>query len=696
MIPLIVMMQPWFAVAGLAAVGIAVWMHLYQRTAGKKVKISSLRLVPETPRVARSRKKIQHWPLFLLRALGVILLGLAFARPGLPQSEGGGGLGRETVTFILDRSGSMTMGNGEGETAWQLAVAQLEERLDEMNPQSRVRLFCFPEVTIAGEWMSPGDLLDIVDELEPTLAEGRPLTAVKEASEALARFRSDMPETLEIIGDLQKSGWEELDTLTLPEELRIKVRGTGDTTKGNQGLSLLIRGRDQTRRGAIVALGGTGPLAIDDQSLADDNVTTQEILLPEEVMELPYRSPTLGWVKREVDLADANDGLESDDQLFDTFYVAPTVPVYLLEPEPELETFLQTTFFLKQALRPTEGEGGQDSRYDPRIVPLSEAVTTLQGIEAREVIIAIPALAEWPAELPGIVRDIVRRGGGAVFFAGPDFDSENYQSAWPDLLPKLSPDVSPLDKRLSLPIIKVSHLIWGELGEGQRRSLRRVPLKYRLALSPDDSVNSKILARYIDDIPLVTATTTGEGRALFFNSSMDRSWGDWPADGPLFVPTMHMLMATAMKSEAQDLRNSQGAGVVGESFDVRVPLDYANASLRIADQTMQADQDGWVRNLRLDQPGLYDLTTEGGKVARPIGINFPPQESLREFIPPVILQRQLEARRRTSEAGAARINLIGDSGWWRWILALVILVWLIEPWLALKSRLKTPTPDSVS
>jgi hypothetical protein len=105
----IVMLGPWFAIAGLAAVGLAVWMHLYERVASRRVQMSSLRLVPEAPRVARNRRKIRRWPLLLLRALGVILLGLAFARPGLP----GGGQepvgGREAVAFVLDRSASMAM-----------------------------------------------------------------------------------------------------------------------------------------------------------------------------------------------------------------------------------------------------------------------------------------------------------------------------------------------------------------------------------------------------------------------------------------------------------------------------------------------------------------------------------------------------------------------------------------------------------
>jgi hypothetical protein len=200
-----VMMQPWFAVAGLAAVGLAIWMHLYQRTASRRVPVSSLRLVPETPQVARSRRRIQHWLLFLLRALGVVLLGAAFARPSLPQGDRDMEGGREAVVFVLDRSGSMAMRSPEGPSAWEQAVQRVRSRLAQLHPQSRVRLVCFPPTEAGEDWVGPSAMRKVVAGLTPSLAEGRPLDALREAAEALARFRSDMPESLEVVGDLQST-----------------------------------------------------------------------------------------------------------------------------------------------------------------------------------------------------------------------------------------------------------------------------------------------------------------------------------------------------------------------------------------------------------------------------------------------------------------------------------------------------------
>ncbi len=203
--------------------------------------VSSLRLVPQTPQVARSRRRIQYWPLFLLRALGVLLLGLAFARPGLPEGAHDSGTGREALVLVLDRSGSMAMQSGKDSTAWDDAKKHAQERLSNMHPDSRVRLFCFPPAETGSEWSSPSAVRKIVADLSPSLADGEPLDAVRSAAEALARFRSDMPESLEIVGDMQESGWREIDTLALPEELRVLVVRTGNPDAVNRSLSLQVK-----------------------------------------------------------------------------------------------------------------------------------------------------------------------------------------------------------------------------------------------------------------------------------------------------------------------------------------------------------------------------------------------------------------------------------------------------------------------
>jgi hypothetical protein len=103
---------------------------------------------------------------------------------------------------------------------------------------------------------------------------------------------------------------------------------------------------------------------------------------------------------------------------------------------------------------------------------------------------------------------------------------------------------------------------------------------------------------------------------------------------------------------------------------------------------LKADEQGWVRGLNFDRPGIYDILTEDGGLVRPVAVNFPPEESRREFLLPAILERQVEARRRAagSSGEVPRIDLVSESGWWRWILVALAGVWLVEPWLAFRAK----------
>lgn len=689
----IVMLGPLFAVAGVAAIGLAVWVHLYQRSAKQKRSVSSMRLVPDTLRVPRGRKRIQNWPLFLLRALGVLLLGIAFARPGLPGGGGEPGLGREAIAFVLDRSGSMNLRSNGEQTAWEEGVAYLQKRLSRLHPQSRVRVFCYPPAKLEPDWVSPQSMKKQLAELTPTFAIGKPSIALEEAAEALARFRADMPETLEIVGDLQKEGWKGIETLTLPQELQIRIYQTGDPEAKNQSLALNVRGQGPLRRGAIVQKDVETAMRIKDTLGDEENSLEKEVNFSGEVLELPYRANSPGWVRRVASIEEAGDGIAQDNVVYDTFYVTPKVVVYLIEPHPQRESFLQKTFFLQQALRPTTGDGAHDSNFLPEVLPLSEASDVLNNYDSdNQAVVVIPALENWPESLPASVNSFYQRGNGVVFFAGPEITPQTYNSSWENLLPALPRSVVPVESARVLPYKGRLHPIWGGLGDVVRQRLRKLPLKLRFNMTIAE--DSKILAKYDDGLPLFVVRSGSGNGVLFANTSIDRTWGDWPADGALFVPSMHRLVSQVISPVPLDLRNSTSTGIVGVPFDIKVDPSWSGQSLTIDGMAYTPDTAGTIKGVSLNRPGFFGITQPDGTTLRSIAVNFPPVESSRELMLPAILERQLLARRRVNEEGmdAATISIPPESGWWRWLLGALLIVWLCELLLASKNQNITSEP----
>ena len=233
-----------------------------------------------------------------------------------------------------------------------------------------------------------------------------------------------------------------------------------------------MRGLDQLRCGVVEVGGGSSPLIVSDRVGADGKAEEREIPLPDKVVELPYRAATNGWVRREISFRQATDGLADDDRLFDAFLATPEIPVYLLEPHPERDVFLQTTFFLNQALRPTAGDAAADSRSCPRWCRCRRRLKSCVPWKA-----ARPWwwCRHWQfgRELPAAVEAFLRQGGGVVFFAGPELQPASYAAAWRDMLPALPGEVLPVEISPALAPIEATHPIWGEFSEELRKPCAR-------------------------------------------------------------------------------------------------------------------------------------------------------------------------------------------------------------------------------
>ena len=93
---------------GALAVAAPIVFHLIRKQPRGSVPVSSLMfLQPSQPRITR-RSRLDNWPLLLLRALALLLIAIAFARPYLPkQSANISHSTSRNVVLLIDTSGSM-------------------------------------------------------------------------------------------------------------------------------------------------------------------------------------------------------------------------------------------------------------------------------------------------------------------------------------------------------------------------------------------------------------------------------------------------------------------------------------------------------------------------------------------------------------------------------------------------------------
>ena len=127
--------------AGLAAVVMPIVLHLRHRDKDTPHRFPSLMFVERLPIRTAQRRRITDWPLLLLRALAIVLLVLAFARPlwsrpGVTQAS----VSDRTVIVLLDRSMSM------GHTGvWSRALSEARGAIAGLGATDRVALVLFDD-----------------------------------------------------------------------------------------------------------------------------------------------------------------------------------------------------------------------------------------------------------------------------------------------------------------------------------------------------------------------------------------------------------------------------------------------------------------------------------------------------------------------------------------------------------------------
>src|SRR5438874_10216690 len=101
---------PWF-LAGLAAVGLPVWLHLLKKHKTTPLPFSSLMFFERRTQSSIKHRRLQYLLLFALRTAFVILLALVFANPFIRRAFAPVPSGNHVALLAIDDSFSMRAGD---------------------------------------------------------------------------------------------------------------------------------------------------------------------------------------------------------------------------------------------------------------------------------------------------------------------------------------------------------------------------------------------------------------------------------------------------------------------------------------------------------------------------------------------------------------------------------------------------------
>lgn len=612
------LLAPWF-LAGLAALGVPVLVHLIHKERKEVLHFPSLMFLERIPYQAVRRQRIRHWLLFLLRCLAVVLLAVAFARPFLARRHArlGGGVGEaRDVVILLDRSYSMDYGD-----RWRRAVAAARGVVQRMGGDDRgVVVYFAGTARVAGSLTSDkGALLAAIDSVRPTAGVTRYDAAFRLAGRILgdtARARREVV----LISDYQRSGWGGRELPTLPAGATLTRINLGDSVTANVAVTQVDIRHEP----------GTGP----------ERVIVAARLVNRSAQPVTNRSVTLevngrAMQTKRADLA-ANgaatvefdelaiptgasratvragaDALERDNLFHFVLTRAQSLPVLLVEPPGAGST---SGLFITRALsignRPSFGV------REVRSGDLSTAA--LRGA-------ALVILDGAPVPGGALGRRLVDyvKGGGGLLVA---MNARSRPDDWPELADELLPrPAAPPVDRLSdhgatLGFIDRAHPVFEPFNAPRSGdfSAARFFRYWTLTAAPGD----RQLARFDDGRAALLERRVGRGRVLAWSAGLDGIWNDLPLQ-PVFLPFLHQAA-----KYAAGYREERPWAIVGEAVNPAAG-DTPTVVVTPSGAHLRLGTPGAPASVELTEQGFYEIRRAGGagNAARIVAANVDLAES---------------------------------------------------------------------
>lgn len=616
--------QPLFLLGALAG-ALPVVIHLYNRRRGVVREFPAMALLMESHERTARAAKVRQWVLLALRALVLVVLALALAKPFVFSSSGAtvGDRLPTAVAFVIDTSASMQHGKW-----WSRVDARMAEELGRLRP--------WDEVVV----------LDAADPLGPL---PRFTSDHARAREAVAALKP-RPTGLSLPDALSRAT-ERLHTTTLPHRKIILISDMavgGFPEQAPQGVALPYptevvttrapRGEDAPANLAVADVTMTQEGSARDQMWRIDvsvrNTSAQEAKDVEVRLVLDGQTIGAGKIASIGPRADvqhvfrhkhqrggalparvelvAPDAYPLDDTFHFTFRARDRVRALLVNGEPKSIAYDDELFFLTRALSP-------GARAEQTI---AQTVVSADGLGAQDLSrFDVVILANLPRVSPVDARKLkayVEGGGGLLIAMGDQVDVNTYNAQLADLLPKPLRGLKRLAE-LDDPDAPVKithpgaahheHPIFRAFSTPGGGALQRANIYSYMLLEPSAPEASQVLLSFKDNAPALIERPVGQGRVLLWTSTVDREWTDLPIR-TAYLPfvqraAMYLARRTTTRGQSQPIvgrpHRMEVSGLARERVIVRGPLHLDTPGRHVLEP-----EDGAV-TFTPDAPGAYEV-----------------------------------------------------------------------------------------
>ncbi|MGA0853844.1 MAG: BatA domain-containing protein [Luteolibacter sp.] len=634
----------WF----LLAAAVPVIIHLVNRRRHKTISWAAMRFLLSATRQYRGEKKLRHIAILTCRALGLIALAIAVARPVISEIIGWGSGSISAVVLILDRSASMEMKTTSNQSRREAALEKISTTIKNLGN---------PRLSLIDS--ASGELQEIASpELLSTLSSTSPTDTAADIPALLGRalaFLTDVagPSEIWIASDLQSSNWLPSDDrwnsiratiASMPKAptLRIlsmtnaggpndAIRITESRRVGDELLLDVEIHRDTLRKDAPATL----TTHLNESNIVESIAINGTISRFQKRIALPNSQSTgHGWLT-----------LAADSNLRDNtsyFVYGPSRKAVSLVVAPPGET----ADYLSLAAAPP------DMNMDATIVSPDQAAQKIS-----------PELAAvlWAAPLPdGAAAEAMRRflvsGGHVCFFAPGTQSSTTFNNlGWSQT------STAPMGKFFTL---REWNRDDGPLRDGLDGSpvaAQRLKALRRQILEGDATT----LARWEDEQPALVRRIFDHGTAWFLGTVPDYAWSNL-GDADVLLPLVQRIIHEGNERFQNSLFTTVGA----ENALIR----NSGTRIRLKIQDDEMTDDAFLAGVEKSTNGL-------------LAINRPEIEDAPESLNHNAINALLQGTRHTLlDQVGKNTDGEGSSEAWRFFLYAMLLFLIAEAILCLNPK----------
>lgn len=694
---------------GIAAVSAPILFHLIRRTPRGEQTFSSLMfLSPSPPRITR-RSRLDNLLLLLLRALALVLIALAFARPFFRETAQ---LEQEStptqlVAVVLDSSASIRRGD-----LWTQGVAAANSAIADLRPTDRLAVF------LSDESLTPIISFDESTQLDPSqrraavaarLAEASPSWRATHLGQALIDAAAALSETVDeseeagrsprrivLITDLQTGGrLDVLDGFPWPEDVEVDVHRLETREPTNAALERLAEaegdsGEEESLRVRVWNDAGS---ARDQFQLVWQDEQGETVGNPIDAYIPAGESRVLeATLPREQSIVALK--LEGDDHEFgNLLHAAANRPevvevVYFGDDAADDQDGLR--YFLERAVANTGRGDVRFSAPEPG-APLDATQRPAPAL----LVVAAPL----DADQLHYFRECVAAGSRGLVVATDAAFAENLAALWEvDSVAVTEADVENYSMWSE---IDFQHPLFAPMSGPRFNDFTQIRFWAHRVIDVSDVPSAKVVASFDDGDPALIAKRLGEGELYV----MTAGWQ--PPESQLALSWKFLRMTASLVHGFRSRIDESRLLAVGDEIVMPAEGDSETAFQVISPSGSElelAADDAGARRVVCEEPGVYRIRSQGSETT--FAVNLDPFELRTDPMATETLEQwgcrlaggaavapSVESARQLRDAELERRQDL-----WRWLIVAALATLALETWLAARTtrRLVSPIPTGTA